>query len=431
MYSNTVMNKRISSVTVKYFLIKILLFLILFAPMVFQKVKAIILIIITIIVIFETITVMKIRIHPRVLVWLLIYIATNFIFLLHGTYGNRDTFLMLAPSYIIWPIVYSITLIASSGRFKVFDMTRLLIISTIAITCYILYINLNFMGYAPSSFLLLLPLGYSINYNFGYINFFIPSITSLFFLIPYMIAMLINKKYTMTVKKKYLWIAIILGSVVSLVTGRRTLIGVICMSPFIALFLGKNKLSMSISTTKKVFTGIIVVLLIIIVYFSIGNSTNVGLRINNLDTKLIESGTQARYSQFAALIQGWKEKPLFGSGFGVNAKDSIRSISVPGTYELSYVAMLFQTGIIGMMVYFLLIVWLFRMCMRILKSNKESITHIIPTLTGVICVLIANATNPYIQSFDGLWILFYPLALINIDLLNTAKKLGGKYEYEE
>ncbi|HZK11904.1 MAG TPA: O-antigen ligase family protein [Atribacterota bacterium] len=426
LYSNTVTNKKISSDTVKFFFIKILFFLILFAPTVLQEIKAIILIIITGIVVLETITRMKISIHPKILVWVLIFFATNFIFLLRGTYGRGDIFFMLAPSYIIWPIVYAITLIVSSSRFKAFDMTKLFIISTIVISCYILYINLNFMGYVPDSFILLLPLNYRINYNFGYINFFTPSITSLFFLIPYIIAMLVNYKHGMTVKKKHLWIALFLGIAVSVLIGRRALIGIVCMSPFIALFWSKHKLFISKSTTKKIFTGIVVVFLIIIAYFSIGNLMNVGLRIDNTDTELIKSGTQARYSQFDALIQGWKEKPLFGSGFGVNAKGSIRSTSVPGAYELSYAAMLFQTGIIGMAVYFLLIVWLFSMCVKILKSDKESITYIIPTLTGVIGMLIANATNPYIQSFDGLWIFFYPLALINRYLLTKVKNVGGQ-----
>lgn len=426
LYSNTVANKKNSLESIKFFLIKLLLFLILFTPMVLQEIKAIILIIITILVILESIARMKISIHPKVLVWVVIFSITNFIFLLHGTYGNRDIFFMLAPSYVIWPIVYTLVLVGSSMRFKTFDLTKLFVISTIAISCYIVYINLNFMGYLPNYPFLIDLLNYSINYNFGYINFFIPSITSLFFLLPYIIAMLTNYKSEMAVKKKYLLIGLIIGVGVTLLAGRRILIVAICISPFIALFLNRYNKFAHKSKLKKIIIGVLVITLTVGIYFLIGRVMNVGLRIDNTDTELIQSGTQVRYSQFDALIQGWKENPLFGSGFGVNAEGSIRSDSVPGMYELSYIAMLFQTGIVGMTVYVVLIVWLLTMCVKIIKSNRQSITYIIPTLTGVISMLIANATNPYIQSFDGLWVLFYPLALINRYLLINAKNEGGQ-----
>lgn len=425
MKSKMIMNKNKSLNKFKYILIEIILFLILIAPGVLQEIKAIILAIIVVIILLEIAIKKRLNIHPKILVWVSIYVITNFFFLLRGTYETKDIFSMLAPSYILWPIVYTIALIVASSTFESFDMIKVFIVSTIAVSSYIVYIILNFRGYVPSSFMLLLPLGYKINYDLGYLNFFIPCITSLFFLIPYIIALLLSDKQAMLVKKKYLWLALILGSVASILVGRRTLIGVICVSPFIAVFIGKYKKSISKSIIKKIFIGIVVILLVFMTYFFIGKKLNVKLRIDNSQTTLMKLGTELRFSQFDALIQGWKEKPLLGAGFGINAEGSIRSETTPGMYELSYVAMLFQTGIIGITIYFLLIAWLFKMCVKIIKSNEENSTWMVAILTGVTCMIIANATNPYIQSFDGLWVFFYPLALINRYLTTNVKNEGG------
>lgn len=425
LYSDTIIKKSTSLDSIKYVLIKFLLFLILFAPVTLQKVKAVILIAITVLVIWEYIATKRFNIHPKVFAWVGMFVIVNSIFLVRGTYGRADIFKILAPTYIIWPIVYTIVLVISSRKFKTFDLTKLFVITTIAISSYILYFNLSFMGYLPSYAIVKWLPKYVINNDLGYIGFFVPNITSLFFLVPYIIANLVNYNYEVIVKKRYLWIAVVLSTIAALLTGRRALIAVICISPFISLLLSRYKVDTFKSfksTIKKLIIGILLVLLMIMGYFAIGNLMKVELRINNTQTQVIKAGTEIRYSQFDALIHDWKEKPLLGHGFGVNAKLSVRS-DIPGNYELSYVAMLFQTGVIGMIFYATLMIWLFSMCIKIIKSKNASAVYMIPTLTGLISVLIGNSTNPYIQSFDGLWIFFYPLALISRYLLNDAKNV--------
>ena len=38
-------------------------------------------------------------------------------------------------------------------------------------------------------------------------------------------------------------------------------------------------------------------------------------------------------------------------------------------------------------------------------------------LTGACTFLIANATNPYLETYDYLWVIFLPLAVVNVLLL--------------
>lgn len=437
LYSNAIIKKSVSVESIKYFLIKILLFLILFAPVTLQKVKAIILIAITILVMYEYITTKKNNIHPKVFAWVVMFVIVNSIFLVRGTYGRPDIFKMLAPTYIIWPIIYTIVLVISSRRFEIFDLTKLFVITTIAISSYILYFNLNFMGYIPSLGVAKWLPKYVINDDLGYIGFFVPNITSLLFLVPYIIANLVNYNEEVIVKKRYLWIAAVLSTIAVLLTGRRALIAVVAISPFISLLLSRFKVDRFKvdrfkpdrfkSIIKKLAIGLVIVFLLAMGYFAIGKLMKVELRINNTQTAEIKGGTEIRYSQFEALINDWKEKPLLGHGYGVDAKLSVRS-NVPGTYELSYVAMLFQTGVMGMIFYIALMIWLFSMCIKIIKSKSFSTVYMIPTLTGMMSVLIGNSTNPYIQSFDGLWIFFYPLALVNRYLLNESTNLSREEE---
>ena len=150
------------------------------------------------------------------------------------------------------------------------------------------------------------------------------------------------------------------------------------------------------------------------------STVDVGLRLQNLDTELIKSGTSVRKDQFISLIEGWKQSPLFGVGYGVNA-DVVRSANVPGTYELSYVARLFHMGIVGIVIYFFMVLWLMRKLIAITKSNPETGVYIIPLLTGLSSLILAESTNPYIGSFDGMWVFFYTLAIINNIYLKKSK----------
>jgi hypothetical protein len=42
--------------------------------------------------------------------------------------------------------------------------------------------------------------------------------------------------------------------------------------------------------------------------------------------------------------------------------------------------------------------------------------------------LIANATNPYLLKFDGMWMFFLPLAVINYRLVMSGAKSWSSYQ---
>ena len=125
-----------------------------------------------------------------------------------------------------------------------------------------------------------------------------------------------------------------------------------------------------------------------------------------------------RAEQFFTLYNGWQQTPLFGTGHGASALGPLRSAEMPWAYELSYAALLFHTGIIGFLIYSSGVIYIFWMGLKIIRSGHWLGIYMLPVLVGTTCFLIANATNPYLEKFDYIWVIFLPVALINIWLLN-------------
>ena len=85
-----------------------------------------------------------------------------------------------------------------------------------------------------------------------------------------------------------------------------------------------------------------------------------------------QESSLVRGEQFTALLQEWYARPFFGAGHGASAAGSIRSIEMPWAYELSYVALLFHTGMLGFLAYTAGVVWIFWMGVRIIRLRQRT-----------------------------------------------------------
>jgi hypothetical protein len=121
----------------------------------------------------------------------------------------------------------------------------------------------------------------------------------------------------------------------------------------------------------------------------------------------------ARSSQLSVLLTEWAGTPLLGAGHGASAVGSIRSVEMPWAYELSYAALLFHTGLVGFIVYSAAVLWIYGMGARIVRGGGARAHYMLAVLVGLSCFLIGNATNPYLEKYDLLWVIFLPVALIN------------------
>jgi len=120
-----------------------------------------------------------------------------------------------------------------------------------------------------------------------------------------------------------------------------------------------------------------------------------------------------RRLQFDALLAEWHESPLIGHGHGA-AGAVMRDPEQPWAYELSYLALLFHTGLIGLAVYSIAVIWLVMSALKIVRHEQKLALVVGCMVVGLYAFLIANATNPYLAKFDYLWTIFVLAAAVNV-----------------
>ena len=129
-----------------------------------------------------------------------------------------------------------------------------------------------------------------------------------------------------------------------------------------------------------------------------------------------DTSANLRSDQFAGLVAAWAEVPLFGSGLGATAEQAARINEAPWSYELQYAALLYHTGLVGFLLYTAGVVWIYAMGVRVIRTHARYRSYMIPVLVGLTSFLIANATNQYLATYYYVWVLFLPIAIVNLYL---------------
>ena len=121
------------------------------------------------------------------------------------------------------------------------------------------------------------------------------------------------------------------------------------------------------------------------------------------------------------LLQAWTQNPLFGSGFGARVPDYARTSERPWALELQYHLLLFNVGLVGALFVIAILVVATVFLRRAVRQGTEFTPSMVVAVTTAIAMLIANATNPYLQAPGHMWAIFLPLALANAVVRPKAK----------
>jgi hypothetical protein len=132
-------------------------------------------------------------------------------------------------------------------------------------------------------------------------------------------------------------------------------------------------------------------------------------------------GANVRIDQTLALIGAWKEKPLFGFGTGAVYWEYIRNSESPWQYEVSYAQFLYNWGIVGCMLYAIGLYYIYRTLIRIYKTGSKLGIYALAATYGSAAFLIGSFTNPYLLRFDSLFVIFLPIAIVNLYLLKEGQ----------
>jgi hypothetical protein len=372
-----------------------------------------------------------------------LYIASEFIYfgIFYSIIGLLWTILGLllnAPGAlemmrvtVVWPLVFVCMMhLVHSARSQLAVLRTILNVS-LAICLYGLAYMATKLGLWPATLFYELPLKLSFGAYDGYLELSMTSMTTLFASVPALFAacFIVPKSNSFALRQELLLFALLVSLAFVLISGRRALWLVVGICPFIILFFMLFLPRKELLQTLKDHRWMVIIL--VLLSSTIAVASSIILQIDWAKVFAIflqafdpssEESAGVRGAQYVALFQEWQTSPLFGRGHGATARDVVRSLESPWAYELSYMALLMQTGIIGILLYSIGGIWIYACGIRIIRSGGISAQLMIITLTALSCFLIANGTNPYLMTFDSLWVIFWPLSVINYVFINEKRK---------
>lgn len=130
-------------------------------------------------------------------------------------------------------------------------------------------------------------------------------------------------------------------------------------------------------------------------------------------------GPAVRNAQVSTLRKEISARPFFGQGLGYVSADCIRSEQQPWRFELTYLGMALNIGLVGMALFGLVYLRWLKIAFSALLPRQETV----PILCGSAFFLICSASNPYILSVEYLWIYFIPFLLSR--LIHVAGLAGA------
>jgi O-antigen ligase len=410
----------ISYKNIGLFLLGCLFFLSLFVPTRYQQIKVVFL---ALGLIFLLIDLKKLIIHRYVLLWIVLMIMSDIFFQFIGLINKGSGAIRVSTITILWPICYIVIISALNKIFYFDKIIKILIVSTwvIIIHTFILIYSSLYMINTPFSEI---DVGYIIGFYDSFIEYTTYNMGSLVFIVPFTLTLWITQLDKDYFSKWGYYSMCFLLLILVLISGRTAFQLNLVFLIIISLLIGKLFLDIDFKI-HKLFIGLLFFLplsLYIVNYFYTIDINSIFSDIQNkFDfTSSSNSSGYERGEQFRELMKYWEKRPLLGWGLGVGVKTSVRSFTQDWAYELTYIARLFQTGIVGSILYISYIMWIVYRCLVIIKKKTYLSKITYSVLNGFICFFIANATNPYLGKFDHMWVLYLPLALINYDLLSTA-----------
>jgi hypothetical protein len=372
--------------------------------------------------------------HPSVGLWTLSLSALSFLFVMEGFFAGAPGAARTSQIYVIWPIVYALVIAGVQSKRIVLGLSGTLVVSTICIAIYsIVYMLIQTNILPESRFFDFISFDWQAQ-AFGlhdYVEMQFPGLNSLPFLVPFVLAALVTFLSSTAgyspLRRACLWAAAVLGLASVLISGRRALCLVTLAAPFSTLLFLSFQPTVQRHLSRKALvrvtaSGVLALVILFIPLNAIFGVTLTGLADRfsvgfNFSPTSEDTGATDRRVQFHALLAGWMENPVLGAGHGMPAFGSIRSDESPWNYELYYLALLYQTGLLGFTAYAAGIFWIYWMGVRVIRAGGYLSTLVVACLVGMSSILVANATNPYLARYDAMWAIFLPLALINFWLL--------------
>jgi hypothetical protein len=370
------------------------------------------------------------RLSRSLVVWTLVCVTTSIVFMAWGAVNNAPGALRVGTVYVLWPILFSWFAGYFTQNSRLISYFRVLAWSALAVEIMIITYIANGLG------LIVLPFtfpdeltGASLGVYDGRTRYAFNSIATLIYAVPAFTAYLLlydGQRHDKILPAWLVMVIVALGWSAVFLSGRRAFVLVMLLCLPITFAVGSIMRTRHIGF-RMMGIGVIAAVAFLIVANLAG--LNLAVMLNDFmsgfsfaDADPSNDGAYQRRIQFDALLAGWQENLLFGHGHGATA-GVLRADDQPWAYELSYVALMFQAGLIGFAIYFSAVLWLVLKALMIVRNNPKLALPVGCMVVGLCGFLIANATNPYLSKFDYLWTIFSLVAAVNVSSLGDNRPL--------
>lgn len=352
-------------------------------------------------------------------------IGASIFFIIYGFVLSAPGALSVSTVYVIWPILYFYFIGFNSKLEDILPFMKMILYGCIIAAILVSLFILNTFVGIPGVSAVASAQDFTVGFYDGFIELNSMNLATIMYAFSFSLTIVLlpmDLNFFGSGKMKTInFISLAVSLLLILISARRAfwVVCLVCPIIIIALF----KLSGIRINLQKYLMPFIGFMLFAGLTFSllaldltvISTEFDTAFEFDNPDAE----SNYLRKEQYDALVNGWMDSPFLGQGLGATAKGSIRDEAAPWAYELSYMALLFQTGIIGMCIYGGSILWIYFKSIKIMRSkNSLAVFMLAPQLIGLTCFLIVNASNPYLAKFDYLWTVFLPIATINAFSLN-------------
>lgn len=216
----------------------------------------------------------------------------------------------------------------------------------------------------------------------------------------------------------------------SLLTGRRALIVVLLLVPILTWVIRKSLTPRSTRSTRRrspflPILGSGIILSVVATQFLSGLYSS-NIISNSLSSALnFANGTlpqDPRPVESSVLLNNWSENPIFGRGAGATIPGYYRDSIRPWNFELQYHMLLFTQGLWGALMFGTVLLLSIRLIRSAARHQPKSVPVLVASTVAAASMLIANASNPYLQAPGHMWAIYLPLGIANAVLTGSVGK---------
>ena len=343
--------------------------------------------------------------------------------MMNGGRGTAETLMV----YVLGPVAYWFVIQGIDNRSAVRRLHIALLICTFVVSVLVILKMLSVFGYSSHFIDTVLAL-------FPEDRFLVPGryspriMSSLLFLAPYSISsFVLHGDSHSSMPRSVLGIALAPVIVSVIISGRNVLLLVILILP-ILLLVSLKWLSDDLAKTVlvRIRRLALVYALTVTVAFALApryvewSPKLAGKALIAAFNPSRSEGARVRFEEAEELMASAAASPLVGHGLGKGIDGYVRDSERPWRYELRPLALLAQVGVIGLLLYLAGLLWMYRTAFAVAASSPRMAPAVVVMMVSITCVIIGDATNPYLDQVGRLWMLFMPIGVLNASLLSAS-----------